>query len=97
MEIKSYKSYLIPSLIATVFLSTYVILDGFFIGLKLSDLGLSAINIGWPVIAIIHTLGIALGISAGIYISRHNALNEYDKANKAKLTSFLIALGFDPM
>ena len=94
MEIKSYKSYLIPSLIATVFLSTYVILDGFFIGLKLSDLGLSAINIGWPVIAIIHTLGIALGISAGIYISRHNALSEYDKANKAKLTSFLIALGF---
>ncbi len=92
MEIKSYKSYLIPSLIATLFLSTYVILDGFFIGYKLSDLGLSAINIGWPVIAIIHTLGIALGISSGIYISRNNALGRKDLANKAKLTAFLIAL-----
>lgn len=92
MEIKSYKSYLIPSLIATLFLSTYVILDGFFIGYKLSDLGLSAINIGWPVIAIIHTLGIALGISAGIYISRNSALGRKDLANKAKLTAFLIAL-----
>lgn len=92
MEIKSYKSYLIPSLIATIFLSTYVIMDGFFIGYKLSDLGLSAINIGWPVIAIIHTMGIALGISAGIYIQRHVALNRLKEANNAKLSSFLIAL-----
>jgi len=92
MEIKSYRSYLIPSLIATVFLTTYVIFDGIFIGIKLSDLGLSAINIGWPVVAILHSLGIGLGISAGIYISIKNGEGKIDAANKAKLTSILILL-----
>lgn len=92
MEIKSYRSYLLPSLIATVFLTTYVIFDGIFIGIKLSDLGLSAINIGWPVVAILHSLGIGLGISAGIYISIKNGEGKIDDANKAKLTSILILL-----
>ena len=90
MEIKSYRSYLLPSLIATVFLSTYVIFDGIFIGIKLSDLGLSAINIGWPVVAILHSLGIGLGISAGIYISIKNGEGKIEDANKAKLTSIII-------
>ena len=92
MEIKSFKTYLIPSLIATVFLATYVIFDGIFIGAKLSDLGLSAINIGWPVVAIIHSMGIGLGISAGIYISRKNGEGKYEDANKAKLTTLIILL-----
>ena len=92
MEIKSYRSYLLPSLIATVFLTTYVIFDGIFIGIKLSDLGLSAINIGWPVVAILHSLGIGLGISAGIYISIKNGEGKIDDANKAKLTSIIILL-----
>jgi len=92
MQIKSYKAYLIPSLIATVFLATYVIFDGIFIGYKLSDLGLSAINIGWPVVAIIHSLGIALGISAGIYISNKNGIGDINQANKAKLTSVILLL-----
>ncbi len=92
MEIKSFKNYLIPSLVATVFLATYVIFDGIFIGVKLSDLGLSAINIGWPVVAILHSMGIGLGISAGIYISRKNGEGKYDEANKAKLTSIIILL-----
>lgn len=90
MEIKSYRSYLLPSLIATVFLTTYVIFDGIFIGIKLSDLGLSAINIGWPVVAILHSLGIGLGISAGIYISIKYGEGKIDEANKAKLTSIII-------
>ncbi len=92
MEIKSYKSYLVPSLIATVFLATYVIFDGIFIGTKLSDLGLSAINIGWPVVAILHSMGVGLGISAGIYISRKNGEGKFDEANKAKATSLIILL-----
>ena len=92
MQIKSFKNYLIPSLVATVFLATYVIFDGIFIGVKLSDLGLSAINIGWPVVAIIHSMGIGLGISAGIYISRKNGEGKFDEANKAKLTSIIILL-----
>ena len=89
MEIKS---YLVPSLIATVFLATYVIFDGIFIGTKLSDLGLSAINIGWPVVAILHSMGVGLGISAGIYISRKNGEGKFGEANKAKATSLIILL-----
>ena len=35
---KSFKQYLIPSLIASLFMSTYAIIDGIFIGYNLNDI-----------------------------------------------------------
>lgn len=90
MENKKYSQYLIPSLIASVFLSTFVLFDGMFVGLKLSDIGLSAINIGWPIVAIMQSFAMALGISAGIYISRKMGEGKIEEASKAKFTSFIL-------
>lgn len=65
---KSFIRYLIPSVIASLFLSTYCLIDGIFIGQKIGDLGLSAINIAWPITSFLQSIGIGLGLSAGIYI-----------------------------
>ncbi|MGM9969339.1 MAG: MATE family efflux transporter [Anaeroplasma sp.] len=87
---KTFKSYFIPSLIAAVFMSTYVIIDGMFIGAKLSDIGLSAINLAWPITSILQSVGMSLGISSGIYISRLKALKEKEKSEGVMYTSILI-------
>ncbi|MBQ9124953.1 MAG: MATE family efflux transporter [Acholeplasmatales bacterium] len=87
---KSFIRYLIPSVIASLFLSTYCLIDGIFIGQKIGDLGLSAINLAWPITSFLQSIGIGLGLSAGIYISRLYGKKEEEKANKVKLTAIII-------
>ena len=88
---KSFRQYLIPSIIAQVFLSCYAIVDGIFIGYRMNDLGLAAINLAWPITAFIQGVGFALGISAGIYISRLKGLGEEERIKKLK-SSILVYL-----
>lgn len=87
---KSFYKYLIPSLISTVFLSTYAIIDGIFIGQKIGDVGLSAINIAWPITALIQCVGTAVGLSGGIYISSLKGEGKIEESNKMKLTTIII-------
>ena len=75
---KTYREYLLPSLIASIFMSTYVIIDGIIIGYNLNDIGLAAINIAWPINALLQSLGLALGISSGIYLTRLEASGKSD-------------------
>lgn len=87
---KSFYKYLIPSVIASVFLSTYAIIDGIFIGQKVGDVGLSAINIAWPITALIQCIGTALGLSGGIYISSLKGQGKIEESNKMKLTTIIV-------
>ena len=89
---KTFRQYLIPSIIAQVFMSCYAIIDGIFIGYKMNDLGLAAINLAWPITAFIQGVGFALGISAGIYISRIRGLGEKMKIKRLKTSILLILL-----
>ncbi len=38
-------------------MGVYTIVDGFFIGNSIGDLGLSAVNIAYPIVAVIQALG----------------------------------------
>ncbi|MDE6407009.1 MAG: polysaccharide biosynthesis C-terminal domain-containing protein [Anaeroplasmataceae bacterium] len=87
---KKFASYLLPSLVATVFMSMYAMIDGIFIGQKIGDAGLAAINIVWPVTALLQSVGSALGLSAGILIQKKTALEEHKKASQIKLTVLLL-------
>ncbi|MDE7162341.1 MAG: polysaccharide biosynthesis C-terminal domain-containing protein, partial [Anaeroplasmataceae bacterium] len=89
---KKFSSYLIPSLVATVLMSMYAMIDGIFIGQKIGDAGLAAINIVWPVTACLQALGTALGLSAGIYIQKKNAKEEFQEADKIRLTVIVIGI-----
>ena len=91
---KSFYRYLIPSVIASIFMSAYAIVDGMFIGGKLHDVGLSAINLAWPITALLQAIGTSIGISGGIYISKLNALGDEEKSNKISSTTILIIFIF---
>lgn len=83
-------SYIVPSLIASLFLGIYVLVDGAFIGSKMGDKGLSAINIAWPITAFIQTVGLAIGISGGIQMSIAKGKEEEKAAQKIFDTTILI-------
>lgn len=79
---KNILKYIIPSMIASLFIGAYAIIDGAFIGSKLGDIGLSAINIAWPITAFTQTIGLAIGIGGGIRLSIALGENDNDKYNK---------------
>ena len=91
---KSFTRYLVPSLVASVLISTYVIIDGIFVGQKIGDLGLSAINIIWPVTALLQGVGLALGLSGGILISTLKGEEKEELASKVKLTTLIVITSF---
>ena len=48
-DIKIFFQYVIPSVLSFALSGVYAIVDGFFIGNSIGDLGLSAINISYPI------------------------------------------------
>ena len=89
---KKFSNYLIPSVIASVLISMYAIIDGIFIGQAVGDVGLAAINVAWPITAVLQSIGQALGLAGGICIQTHLGKGEKEKAEKLKLTTVLIVI-----
>ena len=60
----------IPSMIAFAFTGVYAIVDGFFVGRNVGDAGLAAINVAYPLVALIQAAGTGLGMAGtGIVVS----------------------------
>ena len=66
---KNYFKNVIPSMLAFAFSGVYVIIDGIFVGRNTGDIGLSAININYPVAALMQAAGTGIGMAGGIWIS----------------------------
>ncbi len=56
----------IPTMLAFMLASFYGIMDGMFVGRATGDLGLAAINIAWPIQAVLTALGIGIGSGGSI-------------------------------
>lgn len=63
---KTFFSYVIPSVLAFALSGVYTIVDGFFIGQSLGDMGLTAITLAYPVSALIGAIGTGLGLAGAI-------------------------------
>lgn len=73
---KEFFSYVIPSVLAFALSGVYTIVDGFFIGQSLGDMGLAAITLGYPVSALIGAIGTGIGLSGAIRYTILKAQNE---------------------
>lgn len=73
---KTFFSYVIPSVLAFALSGVYTIVDGFFIGQSLGDIGLAAITIGYPVSALIGAVGTGIGLSGAIRYTISGAKGE---------------------
>ena len=73
---KTFFSYVIPSVLAFALSGVYTIVDGFFIGQSLGDIGLAAITLGYPVSALVGAVGTGLGLSGAIRFTILSAQEE---------------------
>lgn len=78
---KTFFSYVIPSVLAFALSGVYAIVDGFFIGNSLGDIGLSAINIAYPVGAFMQAVGTGIGMGGAVNYSISNAAGDRKKAH----------------
>lgn len=89
---KEFFEYVIPSVLAFALSGVYTIVDGFFVGQSLGDIGLAAITLGYPVTALIVAVGTGLGLAAAIRFTILNAQSETQKAQECFSAASLLML-----
>ena len=83
----------IPTVFALCLTGMYSVVDGLFIGRAVGDEGLAAVNLAWPVPAVITALGIGIGIGGSVLYSRHLGRKEEEEASAVfyvTITSLLV-------
>ncbi len=85
--------YIIPSVISMVVVGTNANIDGFFIGRILGDDGLAAINIAWPIVAFVASLGTGIGVGGSVILNSIRGGGGTNTAEEVKNTC-LMFLGF---
>ena len=79
-DIRLFFKYVIPSVLALALSGVYAIVDGFFVGNSVGDIGLSAINVAYPITALIQAIGIGIGMGGAVYYSIKRAENNNKEA-----------------
>ena len=58
--------YVLPAIFSFALSGVYTIVDGYFIGNRMGDMGIAAITLGYPVTALVQAAGTGLGLGAAI-------------------------------
>ena len=66
---KLFVKYSIPSVIAMIVFSVYIVVDGIFVGNVVGSKGLSAVNIAMPFFGVAMAIGIMVAIGGGTITS----------------------------
>lgn len=91
---KRFFSYVLPAMLAFAFTGLYTIVDGFFVGQNIGDVGLAGINIAFPIVALIQAVGCGIGMGGAIQISVNKGRGSKDLEDKTfgnTLTLLLLA------
>lgn len=67
--LKRFLRFVLPSMTAFAFTGLYSIVDGFFVGNNVGDDGLAAINVAYPLVALINAVGTGIGMGGSVMLS----------------------------
>ncbi len=81
-DVKAFFQYVIPSVLSFALSGVYAIVDGFFVGNSIGDVGLSAVNIAYPIVAVIQALGTGIGMGGAIYYAIYKAEQKEEQARE---------------
>lgn len=90
----TYWRYTLPAVAAMLVNGLYQLVDGMFVGFYLGAEGLKAINIAWPVIAIIGGFGLMIGMGAGSLISTYRGQGDLKAARSTLFTGLILTFIF---
>ena len=86
--------YIFPAVVSMVLVGAYTNIDGLFIGAAAGDDGIAAINIVWPIVALITALGTGIGTGGSIVACNRRGAGDVAGARRARRTSVaLLAAG----
>ncbi len=89
---KKYMGYIFPSMLSFLLTGIYSIVDGIFVGRAMGDPGLAAINIAWPLVALIFSTGTGIGMGAAVVVSLNKGAGNEEKAAKAEGNALFLLL-----
>ena len=69
----------IPTVFSLLMSGLYGVMDGLFVGRAVGDTGLAAINIAWPIAAVITAVGIGIGSGGSVLYSNSNGKGEQER------------------
>lgn len=73
----------LPTIVSLTLSGMYSVVDGLFIGKATGDTGLAAINIAWPITAVITAIGIGIGAGGSVLISNYRGQGETEGSQRA--------------
>ncbi|MCG4456489.1 multidrug transporter MATE [Erysipelothrix rhusiopathiae] len=88
---KDFYRNVLPAMFAFAFSGLYAIVDGWFIGQNVGDLGIAGINLAYPITSFIQALGTGIGLAGAIQIGIALGSNDHeDQAGYLKTTVCLL-------
>lgn len=78
----TFLAFVIPSILAFALSGVYAIVDGYFVGNSIGDIGISTINVAYPIIALILAVGTGIGMGGAVYYSIFRAEGKPEKARE---------------
>ena len=79
---RTFFQYVIPAVLSFALSGVYAIVDGFFVGNSIGDAGLSAINIAYPITAVLQAVGTGIGMGGAVKYSILKAEGNEKKARQ---------------
>lgn len=89
---KIFFSCVIPSVLAFALSGVYAIIDGFFIGQSLGDIGLASITLAYPIFALVGAIGTGIGLSGAIQFTILNAQGKQQKKQECFSGTIMLML-----
>ena len=73
----------LPTIASLTLSGMYSVIDGLFIGRATGDIGLAAINIAWPITAVITATGIGIGAGGSVLVSNYRGQGKQKESKEA--------------
>ena len=86
---KSFFKYIIPAIVSTMLGGFYIVVDGFFVGNSMGDIGLTAINLVYPIGTLLMATAVMLGMGGSVIMSTYLGEGNIEGFNKAKVNTFI--------
>ena len=82
--------FALPSMLSQLLNSFFIIVDGFYIGQNMGDAGLAAINVAWPMVALIQAVSMAVGTGGAVLLAINEGRKDHVSARIAQKYAVLM-------
>ena len=85
----SFRTSVASSMITMLLQSAYSVVDGLFVSNLVGDTALAAVNVAWPIIAVITAAGTGIGAGGASYMSIKEGEQKLEESNRVRANTIL--------